>query len=166
MAGRGGEMELKQDLAFQRREWTVQRIGWWALTALVGAAVLGIFGGGPLSRARAGEPGAPLWIEYERFARVGATTRLYVHLGAGGEPDDEVRVSRNYFDRIRVERLTPEPTRVIVEPDDVRLFFDLAPGGGERAVVFDVQPLRAGRHSIRIGTARQPGHSFTQIAYF
>jgi hypothetical protein len=166
MTGRGGEMELKQDLAFQRREWTVQRIGWWALTAFVGAAVLGVFGGGPLSRARVGGPGAPLWIEYERFARVGTTTRLYVHLGAGGEPDDEVRVSRAYFEQIRVEGLIPEPARVIVEPHDVRLFFDHPPGAGERAIVFDVQPLRAGRHSIRIGTGRQPGHTFTQIAYF
>ena len=167
MGTRGGELELKQNLAFHRREWRVQHVGWWALTAFVVVASLGLFGSGPLSRARAGEPGAPVWVEYDRFARVGATTRMYVHVSAApGEPNREVRVNREYFERIRLEGLMPEPERVLIGPADVRFFFDMDAAAGEGTIVFDVQPLRAGRHSIRIATDRQPGHTFTQVAYF
>ena len=167
MGTRGGELELKQDLAFHRREWRIQHAGWWALTAVVAAASLGVFGNGPLSRARAGEPGAPVWVEYERFVRVGATTRMYVHVrAASGEPNREVRVNREYFERIRLEQLVPEPERVLIGPADVSLFFAMEAAAGEGTIVFDVQPLRAGRHSIRIAIDRQPGHTFTQVAYF
>ena len=96
MSTRVGDLELDQDLGFQRREWSLQRIGWWALTGFVVVASLGLFGGGPLSRGRVGDPGAAVWIEYERFVRVGARARLYVHFDSAPTADDvrEVRVNR------------------------------------------------------------------------
>ena len=59
---RVGDLELNQDLAFQYREWAVQRGSRWVLAVFVIAAALGAFGGGPLTHARAGAPGSPVWI--------------------------------------------------------------------------------------------------------
>jgi hypothetical protein len=61
-------MEINADLEFQRRVWAAQRIGWIAIGAFVIAALVGVFGQGPLSSAAAG--GNALRIEYERFARL------------------------------------------------------------------------------------------------
>ena len=47
-----GDLEVGQDLDFQRREWAVQRVGWGAMALVILAALLGLFGSsGPLSRA-------------------------------------------------------------------------------------------------------------------
>lgn len=48
---RVGDLELGQDLPFQRREWAVQRIAWAAMAAVLTAALLGLFGSGPVSDA-------------------------------------------------------------------------------------------------------------------
>ncbi len=51
MAGRsdGGDLELAQDLDFERHTWTVERIGWLAMAAVGLAALAGWLGPGPLS---------------------------------------------------------------------------------------------------------------------
>ena len=166
MTERPRTIELAQDLAFQRREWSLQRIGWWALAAFVALAFLGLFGGGPLSRARAGDAGDPFWVEYERFVRIGAPTRLYVHGRSAGAAGFRIRVSRRYFEGLRIERVTPEPALIEIGSADVSMRFDSeTPGTEPLTVIFDVQPLHAGRNAaelsqngVRVG--------FTQFAYF
>jgi hypothetical protein len=67
-------MEVNADIEFQRRVWRVQRIGWLIIAAVIVAALLGVFGGGPLSRAAV--QGDGLRLEYERFARLQQSTRF------------------------------------------------------------------------------------------
>ena len=57
-----GDLELDQDLIFERRTWTVERVAW-VIMALVGlAALAGLLGPGPLSETTSGEQGGPLWL--------------------------------------------------------------------------------------------------------
>lgn len=56
---RVGELEIEEDLDFQRRMWRLQQIGWALLVLVVVAALLGLFGKGPLSRAVASRVGVP-----------------------------------------------------------------------------------------------------------
>lgn len=164
------QLQIDQDLAFQRHEWKAQRVGWWALTAFVLAATLGVFGKGPLSHARAGTPGAPLWVDYDRFVRVGSGTRIVVNgqAAAHGGADSVfvVRMNRQYFDGIRIEQLSPQPISMTVGADVVDLHFAGAAAGTRVTVVLDVEPLRAGRSHARFTTARGEHVSFTQFAYF
>lgn len=168
MPTRSGKIELNQDPGFQRREWLVQRVGWWILTAFVASALLGVFGSGPLSRARAGTPGAAVWIEYERFVRVGAPSRMYVHLGgpAADGHTREVRLDRRYWDGVRVDQLLPEPQRVVIGADEVSFLFDMQETPDGSTIILDLEPLKVGRQSVRIGTGRQPALTFAQFAYF
>jgi len=56
-----GDLEVAENLAFQRRAWKVQRAGWVAMALLVGAALAGLFGGGKkdeLPGSFAFEPGS------------------------------------------------------------------------------------------------------------
>jgi hypothetical protein len=167
MKKRVGDLELDEDIRFQRREWSVQQVGWWVLSVFVLAAFLGVFGGGPLSRARAGEPGEALWIEYERFARVGAATRISVHFLAGSENEPrEVRLNREYFDALRLQGIVPEPAQVVVGQDAVTFRFAAGKGPGAETVVFDVEPTSPGPHRIRIRTGGARDLAFSQLVYF
>ncbi len=52
-------LDVEEDMAFQRRNWRAERIGWAAMVAIVIAAVLGLFASGPLSWATAQTPTGP-----------------------------------------------------------------------------------------------------------
>ena len=86
---RVGDLEINEDLRFQRRMWAVQRVGW-IVTALVVlaalAALLGLLGPGLLSTsAKAGSGGASLSVEeYEQVLRYRKPTTRRLGLGEGG----------------------------------------------------------------------------------
>jgi hypothetical protein len=162
-----GNLELDQDLVFQRREWAVQRFGWWVLTAFVAAAVLGLFGGGPLSTAQAAAADGSLAVEYERFVRVGASTRIAVRAKAPAPASDvHLRIRRSYFETLRVDRIVPEPHAVAIGEEDVSLRFRSEGSAGPFTVILDVQPLRVGPHRPAIGLNGHASVTFVQFAYF
>ena len=51
MAERDHENAFASGYEYHRREWAVQRIGWCVMTLVLAAAVAGVFGSGPVSRA-------------------------------------------------------------------------------------------------------------------
>jgi len=162
-------LELDENLEFQRREWQVQRIAGGVLTVFVAAAGLGLFGSGPLSHAQAGTASAPIWVQYERFVRTGTSFRMRVQCQSPERsPHNEalLRISRAYFDSIRIDRLTPEPISIDLEPDVAILRF-AAPldEAGPASYVFDVSPVRAGIQSVELRSGSASIH-FVQLAYF
>jgi hypothetical protein len=170
MTQRSPTLELEENLRFQQREWRVQRLGWWLLSLFVLAAALGLFGHGPLSRGRAGDRSAPIRVQYERFVRLGASSRITLQVlspvqAAGRER--VLRINREYFDRVRFERVIPEPTTVDVGPVDALLHF-AAPVAdtGPWTIVLEVEPLRAGRLVAVFGGGDGPALTVTQFAYF
>lgn len=54
-ARRIGDLEISQDLEFQKRSWTIQRVGWVVIALLILAGLLGVFGKGIAADATAGE---------------------------------------------------------------------------------------------------------------
>jgi hypothetical protein len=162
------ELEIEQDITFQRREWAIQRVGWWVLAFFVVAAALGLFGNGPISHARAGGPGAPLWLEYERFVRASAPSRLTLHLGspAASNVTQEIRINRPFFDGIRIERIIPVPMRVVLDTSHSTFVFgpeQLRNGG---AVILDFQPSSAGLYTGVVASDASSELRFTQFSYF
>ena len=166
MAKSGG-LQINQDLVFQRREWKMQHVGWWCLTGFVVLAAVGLFGGGPLSHARVGDPSS-LSVEYERFTRVGAHTRLVVHgVSSGGRGPVDLVFDRDYFEGFRIERITPEPRTVDIGDQTVTLRFDRdAARSGGYTVLFDVEPKRGGRRRATIAVANGTTLTWRQFAYF
>src|SRR5438309_901174 len=68
------------DAEFERF-WVVLQKWVWAVMALfVAAGLAGVFGRGPLSKAKAGSQSRPVSVEYERFARYKTPSRLKVRL--------------------------------------------------------------------------------------
>jgi hypothetical protein len=159
----GQGLQIDQDLAFQRREWRGQRLGWWLLSAFVVAAALGLFGSGVLSRAHARAPDHRLAVDYERFIRVGAPTRLAIR--AAGSDRVELRVDRAWFESLAVQRITPEPAHLAIAGDTVYLTFTTG-AQGECTVLLDVEPLHAGRYRTTVQVGGAQAVTLTQLAYF
>jgi hypothetical protein len=162
-----GGLQINQDLEFQRREWKVQHAGWWVLTAFVLAAAAGLFGNGPVSHARVGDP-ARLSVDYERFTRVGTHTRVVVH-GAQPAADRAVELSldRDYFESLRIVRITPEPQGIAFAENAVTLRFNREGGRASGyTIILDVEPLHAGRRSATLTAANGTSVVWRQFAYF
>lgn len=135
----------------------MQRVGWVVIALVVATALLGFFGGGPVSRASA--QGARVKVEYERFIRLGQVSRLRLTLTSG--PSSRLELSRGYLESFRVEQITPEPREVAASEDWIIYSFL---GDTPMTVIVDLTPESFG--SLR-GAVRGFGETllFRQIAY-
>jgi len=162
-----GDLEISQDIVFQRRAWKVQRVGWVILVLFVLAALLGLMGSGPLSQARAGHEQGTVWVEYSRFSRAEAETALAVHLGPAAMRDGKARVwlDRTYHEKIKIDRIMPEPLEVEAAADRLTYVFPVGDGAQPVAVVFHFQPRQAGVLHPSLGVPQADTLSFAQYVY-
>lgn len=164
---RVGDLEIDQDLDFERREWAVQRVGWVLMALVVVAALLGAFGGpGPLSSAVLDGGGSrPLRIEYERLGRLDHATTITARFAADAGGSAAVWLDPAYHEAMLVEHVDPRPSRVVTHPDRVEYVFDTGGGGVPLNVVFHLSCERAGTVRGRIGRPGGEPVSFTQFVY-
>jgi hypothetical protein len=158
---RVGDLELGQDLDYQRREWAFERAGWVVMALIVVAALLGLFGDGPLSRTTTGNE--PLRLEYNRFVHRNAPERLRVSVAAAG---DEVRlwVSRGYLEQVELREVSPRPDRVEPAGDRDEFVFRVARPGRPFTVIFRVEPEALGSVAGRVGVG-DDAVDFRQFVY-
>lgn len=164
---RVGELEIAQDLDYQRRSWVVQRVGWVVMALATLAALLGLFGGGPLSRATVGEQNEPLSVEYDRFGRLQSQTTLRVNLGpdAGRERKVSVWLNREYLEGFQIQQVTPQPERVEAGSERLTYVFQLSKSNQPTAVTFYLQPEHIGSVPGQVGLVEGQTLNFTQFIY-
>jgi hypothetical protein len=161
-----GSLEIDEDIEAQKREWKASQIAWVVFTLFVLAGLAGVTGPGPLSRASVGEEGSALRVEYARFAHYQAPERMQVHaVAAGDETELRVWIDRAYADGLDVERISPEPKRVVVGDDRRTYVFDGAGGAQPIEIDFRFECARVGARSCRIGTEGGPTLAFVQFVY-
>lgn len=162
---RVGSLEIDQDLDFERRQWTVQRLAWVLFLLVLIAGLAGFLGAGPVSNASASLDS--LTVEYDRFARSRAPTEVTVTLSAAATSSDEVtiQIDQRYLDRAPVERVLPEPVEMAAGGDRVRFRFAIAAPGEPVAVIFTMQPTEAGMARGTIGVLDGPEISINQFVY-
>jgi hypothetical protein len=157
MAERG--LQLDQDLGFTARVWRLERLAWLLMATVILAALIGVMGGGWLSRAKIEGPG--LSAEYERFLRYQTPTSLLVTLRRE-RPDEtslDLVVDAELLRAFKVERLVPEPQRVTHEQGGARYVFPLAESEQQVRVRLALEPDRVGMQNTRLWRAgRQPVH--------
>lgn len=105
-----GKIQVEEDLQFLKHEWRFQRIGWIGMALILLAGVLGAFGRGALSHARAGDLRI-FAAEYSRIIRHGAIDELTIFVGPGLQADSVVRISVSsaYLTEFEIEDILPEP---------------------------------------------------------
>jgi hypothetical protein len=161
------DLEIAEDLDYQKRSWIVQRVGWVVMGLLALSGLLGVFGPGLLGETKVGKPSDLLWIEYERFERFQSPGQLRVHLEPGAEKADQVRIrlSRDYVEQVQLQQVTPDPIRVEAKGDHLVYVFQTAKLDQTTAVTFYFQPQQIGPISGSVGLETKPALGFSQFIY-
>lgn len=164
---RVGDLEIVQDLEFQRRAWKVQRISWLGLGLILLGALAGVFGSGPLSQGIVSSQNDSLQLEYDRFGRFQAPAKLNIVLGAGTEQNGQVKVwlSRSYLEKTEVQQISPQPDWVEASPDRLTYVFHTNTRDRPTAVTFYLQPEQVGWQTAEIGVTSGPTLKFNQVIY-
>jgi hypothetical protein len=160
-------LQIHEDMAYQRREWRVQRIGWAVMGLLLLAALAGLLGPGPLSDAAAGRAGGPLRVEYSRFERMQSPGELRIHVAARLARTGTVRLrlNRGFVEKIDLVRLYPEP--VSTDVDGNGFTYEVGTSGAAAPITAVVQyKYRAfGRMPVQVAVEDGAAVSFEQWVY-
>lgn len=147
---RTGDLEIDVDAPFTRFMWRLQRAGWLALSAVIVAGALGVFGDGVLARRTAEAGGGALRVEYERFVRRLGPTEIRIRARASGGTL-RVWIDREYLESFELRAITPQPVEQRVGAARCELDFELAEGADVGEFVLDLEPRGAGSLAGRIG---------------
>ncbi|MBM1171521.1 hypothetical protein [Microvirga arabica] len=160
-------IEVDEDMAWQRRTWTIQRFGWFAMGGLVLTALTGVFGYGPVSWQEASDPVGLVRIEYERFQRQGSefTLRVDVAPEATAENAIPLRVSGTFLDAVEVKGIAPEPREARSLGGDVEYVFPLAQPGQPVTIRFALKLREVGSHSAEIRLSGREPARLSQFIY-
>jgi hypothetical protein len=144
-------LQVHEDLQFERGQWRVQRASWLAIAVILLLALLGVFGGGPVSHARIARNDGVL--NYDRFVHANSPTTVRAVV-APSDGTARVAFDRAYLEAMPVDHVRPNPIRVQVSEDSLVYYFE-APAPRSVEVAFDLRPQEAGRHegTVRLGTA-------------
>lgn len=150
---------IREDMAFQRATWRMERIGWVLLAVLVLAALAGA-AGGPLVAATARGEGVE--VDHHRVERHGAANRLVIRAAQAG-PDLTLRIDRAFLDAFTLDVVTPSPQSTSAHAEGIDMTFAASTAAGPAATAgpatihVDILPRALGPVTSRIGLAgRQP----------
>jgi hypothetical protein len=163
----GPELQINADPVYQARTWRVQRIGWGVFVVLIIGGLTGLFGSGPLGRATVGSPGEGFAADYDRFARVHASSTLVMQIDRRLSRNDEIGIvlSGDIVRAIEIESTTPPVDGTSLNPAGAVLRFRTDRQPGELTVVLYAKPQRAGVLASRIGVHGGPLHEIRQWTY-
>lgn len=154
-----GDLEINEDISFQEREWTAERVGWGAIFLVILLALLGLFGNGPFSWTSSSSDDGDLDVSFERFGRRGGGQALTVRADASAASDGawQIDISQDYLGAVRIDAITPQPDKVEVVPGGARYTFLQGDGGADLEVELSLTPTTLWGASGHVGLAgREP----------
>lgn len=156
MTERVGDLEVGQDLEFQRREWRVQRIAWAVMALVLLAGLAGFFGSGPLAHATAEADG--LTVEFDRIVRDRAPFELRVVLPPGMADSGQVDVwiDRVLLDKAEIQRVVPQPESERSDADRVVFTVAVANPDAPSELAVGLQAHDVGGFAAAVGIVDGP----------
>jgi hypothetical protein len=128
------KLPIDDEISLHRKGWVIQRIGWILMFAFLIAAILGLFGEGPLSskKIQAGN----ISVEYERFCRY--EHGMEIRLQSAGENISKVSIPQTYLKSFRLGTIVPEPEKQIATAGSIQYQFE---GSQNNIVSFYLSPI-------------------------
>ena len=156
-------IEINEDRGFQRREWRFERVGWTMMALVVAAALLGVFGYGPLSHATVGDP-ATLALDYDRVQRASAPAEYRFRAARALTGDGEVRLRFDsaLTEEMELDSIMPEPREVRSGPGYTEFAFATAAGDEPATIMFEFRPATFGHVRGRVTSEGAPPLLFDQ----
>ncbi len=153
-------------VAFHRKQFLAERVGWIAMAVLLAWAIAGGFGNGWLSDRSASNESETLAVEYERFGRRENPLELTIR-AREKLPSEEfvVHLNRSFADGVKLERVTPLCRSMTADSSGLHLAFDTPPTADECLVTIEYRPRRVGPLHIEISAAGESTAAFDQFIY-
>ena len=147
---RSQEATVGENLAFQKREWVFQRLGWVALLLLIVASGVGLLGPGMASRSTSTEPSSGLQIEHYRLVHRQAPVDITARLEQSNAEEQSIWIGAGLLERMTIESMVPEPIRVEADSEGSRFVIATTPGA-PASFRLSVRYERCGTAKGRIG---------------
>jgi hypothetical protein len=159
-------LEVAEDLSYQEKEWTVERVGWILMAGLVLLALVGLFGDGPVSSAiRRSQEG--FQISYERFDRQMKSSQISLQLPAEAVQEGQIKfwIDRQYLEGVQIEDISPEPESVEVSGERLVYTVQVTDVGQPVTVKLDVRLQKSGLVEGKAGLEGGDPVSFSQFVF-
>ncbi|MGQ0815806.1 MAG: hypothetical protein ACT4O1_15330 [Gemmatimonadota bacterium] len=155
-------IHINEDLAFLRKDWRVQRIGWVVVALIILLGLVGVFGRGPAAHKQIGDP-RTLAASFDGVVRHGALTEVTVTVG-DFQPDSVFRLflSGEYLRSFEIVDIIPEPSAAGLSGHFVFYEFRRTTRGPVN-VVFHINPDGYWQQVGRIGLAGTGPLRFSQF---
>lgn len=145
-----------------------EKIAFAMLVLFIVAALLGLFGDGPLSETTVSSADGRMHVQYQRFCRRDAPQSLNITLATRSDVDSiELSIGHDYLRSVQITEIFPEPAASMHQQAG-RLRFITDGSGRAMTVRLHLKPQRAGVLQARFA-AGPPGHQATvqlkQFAY-
>ena len=139
---------IEREHRVQERLWAAERVAWAAMALILGAAMAGVFGDGPLARVERAAPDGSLRVAFQRFQRADAPTRIGFIAGPGVVENGRMHLclSRAFLEEWQIDRFEPDPERETAAPDGLCFALRVeaaAPGDEQPEVGLWVAPRTA-----------------------
>lgn len=155
------ELQVNEDMDFQRLEWRIERVGWVILALLIIAALLGLLGNGFLSSSV--KTTGALNVEYDRFLHRNAPSSYRIHLKPGGT-ETAIHLGREFLDAAKLEQVVPQPSEVELANDGIQLHFR-SRESAEGVVTIPFEPQAMGLLHTRIRVGDERPVTLTHVVY-
>jgi hypothetical protein len=145
-----------------------EKIAFAALVSFIVAALLGLFGDGPLSDTKASSADGRIQVQYQRFCRRLAPQSLDITLATPpGSEAIELNIDGDYLRSVQITEVFPEPVTAMHQHTG-RMRFRTDGSGRDMIVRVHLKPQRAGLLAARLSTG-PPSQASTvelkQLAY-
>lgn len=151
-SGTNETLEINQNMAFQRKMWTIQRITWVVLLILTVLIALGFAGGfGPYNYVTASSE--KMELSYQPRARRLAPTNIEVEIKQLTDNTARLLVSQDFINNYQVESITPQPDSVKSNAEMLVYEFSAPEGARSMKIKFYLQAdnVSIGSHKGLIG---------------
>ena len=107
-----GDLQIEEDMRFQRRMWVAQRVGWSVISLVLLVGLLGGFGDGPLARRTLTTADGKLTARVQRMERHRSPSAVVLFVKPEpGEKKVEGWLSRGFADDQTFETIHRSRTR-------------------------------------------------------
>lgn len=157
-------LESERDKRQRNLEWRLQRIAWAMFAVILAAVMLGLIGrGGPLSKRAVATPDGSFLMQYNRFVRKHSPDELRVTVHAQADTA-AITIDSGYAESMKIDKVMPEPRRVIGGNGSITYVFDTVPGSQMRAT-FHIEPEELGSLQGSVSSGAAARLQFTQFVY-
>lgn len=162
-------LDIREDMTVQRRSWRAERVGFALMALVIAAALLGLFGSGPLARTNASSADGTLTVAYNRLDRHLTPAELTVMLRprqGKAEPWRTLWLGESFMRAVQIEGIHPQPTEAQAAGNSGMLLrFAATDPDGTVTVRLSLQMQSLGLTRVRLGRSEDSALWLTQFVY-